>query len=339
MENINKGNMTISFDNSKKSDNGNNIDLSICIVSWNIKAKLYKCLDSINKYSEDLELEIIVVDNASSDNTVELIKKDFSNIKLIENNTNRGFGKANNQALKICKGKYILLLNPDIILIEPCLKQMISFLKHNGDGGLIGCSLINIDGNIQKSYFNNFPSLVNEFFEGLLLNRIKREVLRNSKQPKETIQVGWIIVGCMMFPREVIERVKGFNEIFFMYGEDVELCFRLSKLNYKIYYLPSIKMFHYHAASSKKQKRVYFSSVLQKESMFKFLQLHYSDFNAYLYKCIWLISSLFRLSLSVVIFIPAFFGGDKIRRKFIYNIKNFSKIILWVFGYEKWVKY
>jgi len=316
-----------------------NIDLSICIVSWNISKKLIECLGSIYKHSKDLNIEVLVFDNASSDNTVEMIKNNFPQITLIENQTNIGFGRGNNVAINKSNGNYVLLINPDILIVEPCLKKMIKSLETLPQAGVIGCKLVNIDGSIQKSYFEKFPTPISELFWGMMLHKIFNYPLYSTTNITSNTEIAWIVGGCMMLRREVIAELKGFDERFFMYGEDIDLCFRIKNMGLKSYYLPNIKMLHYHGVSSKKQKKRYFAAVMQREAMKIFMEKHYGESTAFLYQLIWMVSGLVRVFLLLVGFVIVLltFNNKKLHVLFE-TIENYVHIVSWGFGFEKWCR-
>ena len=313
------------------------IDLTICIVNWNTRDILRKCLQSIYTYSEDLAIEIIIVDNASTDGTVGQFKSEYPDVLIIENKNNIGFGRANNQAIHQSRGKYILLLNPDIILIEPCLTEMINFLKNHSKVGCVGTKLINTDNRIQKSYFKTFPTPFNQFKEGMLLNRLKNIISPKDKDTQNRFEVAWLVGACMMFKSELLKTLRGFDEQYFMFGEDVDLCYQLKKIGFKIYYLNDIKMLHHHAVSSKQQVKRYFSAVLQKESRYKFMKKNYGNSKAVFFRLGWFFSGLMR----VILLIPTLFLSFIIRMKkattIFFITEKYTRIITWALGFEKWV--
>lgn len=234
------------------------MDLSIIIVNYNVKEFLRNLLDSIDKALQNISTEIIVVDNASDDGSVELLKSKFPTVKLIENKTNLGFGKANNQALKISKGKYILLINPDTIVGEDTFTKMIKFLEVQKDAGLAGCKILNPDGSLQLACRRSFPGpwtsfckvtgLSNLFPNSKLFARYNLTYLDEN----QTYEVDAISGSFMMFSREVYEKVGGFDEQFFMYGEDLDLCYRIQKAGYKVFYLHTTQVIHYKGESTKR---------------------------------------------------------------------------------------
>jgi GT2 family glycosyltransferase len=234
------------------------LDLSIIIVNYNVKEFLQNLLHSIDKASQNLSSEIIVVDNASDDGSVELMISKFPSVKLIENKTNLGFGKANNQALKIAEGKYFLLINPDAVVREDTFKKMIEFLEEHKDAGLAGCKILNPDGSLQLACRRSFPGPWTSFCKVTGLSNL----FPNSKMfarynltyldENQTYEVDAISGSFMMLKKEVYEKVGGFDEQFFMYGEDLDLCYRIQKADYKVFYVHTTQVIHYKGESTKR---------------------------------------------------------------------------------------
>lgn len=314
------------------------IDLSVCIVSWNSSDKLRQCLHSIYKHSEGLNIEVIVFDNASSDGTSQMVECDFPQVLFIANSTNIGFSCGNNIAINKSKGDYILLLNPDIVVLEPCFKKMISFLIQNEDAGLVGCRLVDINGLVQKSCFRFFPTPLSELIWGIMAKNIY-DHFHHSKEIMFATEVAWLIGGCMLFKGNILKMLEGFDNRYFMYGEDVDICYRLNKMGLRSYYLPEVKMLHYHGASSQKQKRACFSTVMQKESVYKFMVKNYGLLSGCLYRVAWTLSSFLR-----VILLATWTGFCAVTAK---NRKNhfhktlgcYMRVLSWCFGNEKWVRH
>lgn len=234
------------------------MDLSIIIVNYNVKEFLQNLIYSIEKASSDLNIEIIVVDNASSDGSVELIEEKFPSIKLIANEKNLGFSAANNAGLKIAKGKFLLLLNPDTLVQEDTFKNLIEFFQKSPDAGLVGCKILNPDGTLQLACRRGFPGPWTSFCKVTGLSTL----FPNSKlfarynltylDENQTYEVDAISGSFMMFTREVYEKVGGLDEQFFMYGEDLDICYRVQKAGYKNYYVHSTQIIHYKGESTKR---------------------------------------------------------------------------------------
>ncbi len=233
-------------------------ELSIIIVNYNVKEFLKNLIDSINKASQNLNVEIIVIDNASDDGSVEMIKEKFNQIILIENKTNVGFGKANNQGLRIAKGKYILLLNPDTLVAEDTFTKMIEFFESHSESGMAGCKILNPDGTLQLACRRSFPGPWTAFTKVTGLSTLfpKSKLLARYNltylDENQTYEVDAISGSFMMMRKEVYDNVGGFDEQFFMYGEDLDLCYRIQKAGYKIYYVHTTQIIHYKGESTKR---------------------------------------------------------------------------------------
>ena len=237
------------------------LELSIIIVNYNVKEFLQNLIYSIKKASSGITSEIIIVDNNSEDDSVDFIREKFlplGGIKLIANNENLGFSKANNIGLKEAKGKYLLLLNPDTVVSEDSFKKMIEFFQSNTEAGLAGCKILNPDGSLQLACRRSFPGpwtafckvtgLGSLFPKSPLFARYNLTYLNEN----ETYEVDAVSGSFMMMTREAYEKVGGLDEEFFMYGEDLDLCYRIQKAGLKVYYVHSTQIIHYKGESTKR---------------------------------------------------------------------------------------
>jgi GT2 family glycosyltransferase len=224
------------------------VNLSIIILSYNTKALTLGCIGSlINQYKKELdldELEIIIVDNNSSDGSVNILR-DNKSIELIESRKNLGFGRGCNLGAKSAKGKYLLFLNSDTEALDKGFLRMIEFMEGNPKIGILGGKLENIDGSTQPSagkFYNLFNLLI------MLLGLERFGFLRSS--PNNVKKVDWVSGACMMVRRDFFERILGFDEKFFMYIEDMEICYRAQKLEFGTYFYPDTKLKHVSFGSS-----------------------------------------------------------------------------------------
>lgn len=255
-------------------------DLSIILINYKTPSLLKQCIKSIQKNSPKLDYEIIVVDNNSNDGTVEMIEESFmynyknekiNNIELILNNQNLGFPKAVNQAVKKSRGRYILLLNPDITILENSLEQMIDYMEKNTQIAVIGPKLINPNGTIQESCFSRFTTLQIVLYRRTWLGKSKRgqKTLSNftmkSWDHSCSREVAWILGSCMLVRKAAIENVGIMDERFFMYLEDVDWCRRFWKAGYKVLYYPDVKMVHYYARASASESGL-FKAIFNKQT-------------------------------------------------------------------------
>ncbi len=233
-------------------------DLSVIIVNYNVKEFLANSVKSILKSASSLKCEIIVVDNASADGSVEYISSLFPQIIVIANADNLGFGAANNQALGIAKGKFIALINPDTIVKEDTFTKLIEFFAENPTAGIAGCRVLNPDGTLQLACRRSFPGpwvsftkisgLSSLFPKSRLFARYNLTYLDEFK----TYEVDAISGSFMFIRREVYEKTKGFDPDFFMYGEDLDLCFRAKDAGYGVYYLHTTEIIHYKGESTRR---------------------------------------------------------------------------------------
>ncbi len=231
---------------------------SIIIVNYNVKAFLQNCLLSIRKACEKIDHEIIVVDNASDDGSVELIKKNFPEIILIESQTNLGFSRANNLGLSRSNGKYICLINPDTIVEENTFEIMINFMDRHSEVGLAGCKILNPDGTFQLACRRSFPTPWVAFTKIVGLSKLFPKSKLFAKynltflDENQSYEVDAVSGSFMFLRREVYKNVGGLDESFFMYGEDLDYCYRVKKAGYKVYYVHSTQIIHFKGESTKR---------------------------------------------------------------------------------------
>lgn len=236
------------------------MDLSIIIVNYNVRQFLENALASVYRAMEGVQGEVFVVDNASDDGSVEMVTAKFPHVYLIENKANVGFAKANNAALKRAKGKYLLLLNPDTIVQEDTIKVMINFFDENPDAGLAGCKILNPDGSFQLPCRRSFPTpwvaftkifgLSALFPKSKLFGKYNLTYLSED----ETFEVDAISGSFMFLRRDVYEAVGGLDESFFMYGEDLDWCYRVAKGGYSVYYVHATQIIHFKGESTRRSE-------------------------------------------------------------------------------------
>ena len=231
------------------------IDLSIVIVNWNVRDLLRRCLHSISNLQSPISnSEVIIVDNASTDGSVEMVRAEFPGVHLITNADNRGFPAANNQGLAIAQGRYVLLLNPDTEVTGDALETMIAFADAHPDVGLIGPQLLNPDGSVQPSR-RRFPTLLTAFCESTWLEGYApRRLLERYyvlDRPNDTVQdVDWVTGAAMMARREAIAQVGPMDDGFFMYSEELDWCRRFREAGWRVVYLPAAQIVHHVGKSS-----------------------------------------------------------------------------------------
>lgn len=253
-------------------------NLSICIVSWNTLELLRQCLLSIQGCADDADVEVIVVDNASTDGSAEMVRLEFPAVRLFANDANSGFAAGCNTAVRSSTGRYILLLNSDTVILPPALHVMMRFLDEHPEAGAVGCRLLNPDGSPQVSY-RRFPTLTWRYAISILLSKAHHHIrpLRGmldtfvrGEGPSHPVAVDWVSGACLMTRREVFEEVGYLDERFFMFCEEIDWCHRVRKASWEIYYVPDAEVIHYSGQSSKQNKlRTYWSVVRSSYEYFR----------------------------------------------------------------------
>ena len=230
-------------------------EVSVIVVSWNTKDILRQCLESLYRESNDIELELILVDNASTDGSPEMVRQEFPQAILICNSQNRGFAAANNQGIEIAKGRFVLLLNPDTVILDRAIQKTIAFAEQHPRAGAVGIRNIHADGQLQKNCFQ-YASLLNLAITTSSLHRL----FSNSKFFSRERMNWWdytdsrkvdVVAGCyMLVPRKVIDEIGGLDEAYFMYGEEMDWCWRMAKAGLEVWYCNDAKIIHYGGMST-----------------------------------------------------------------------------------------
>jgi GT2 family glycosyltransferase len=221
-------------------------DLSISIINWNTRDLLASCLESVEQNHNGLNVEVIVVDNASTDGSQEMVQKQFPNVLLVQNQENLGFARANNLAIEQSRGRYIMLLNSDTLLQPGSLHVMVSFMDSHPEVGIVGAELLNIDGSLQPSW-SRFPTILSEVL-GVNFRSRKRYVSHNSTL---AYQVDWVGGACLLIRHTAMNQVGLLDERYFMYSEELDWCYRAKQLGWLICYLPGAKVVHIGGQSSR----------------------------------------------------------------------------------------
>ena len=233
------------------------MDLSIVIVNYNSKDKTFFCLNSIYKSNlNGISFEVIVVDNDSSEKIEEELKNKYPSVVFIQSDENLGMGSGNNLGIKNSTGKYILILNPDTEVRPNTIKKLYDYANNDKNIGLIGPKLFYPDGKIQNSCYH-FPNLLIPFFRRTFLSKFAKGYLdyylmKNTDLSKP-LEVDWIMGSCLLVRRSLLDKIGLFDERFFMYFEDTDLCRRIKLSGWKVIYLPSAEVIHHHGRASAKR--------------------------------------------------------------------------------------
>ncbi len=292
------------------------VEISIIIISYNVEAFLEQCLYSVYKSAINFEIEVFVVDNNSVDNSAEMVKSKFPDVKLICNNENKGFAYACNQGIKLSKGEYILLLNPDTVIQESSLFLCKNFMDENVSAGALGVRMINGKGEFLPESKRSLPTPISAFYKMFGFSKLfpKSKVFGKYQLKyidENEIHKVEVLSGAYMFIRKnVLDKIGLLDEDFFMYGEDIDLSFRISQANYDNYYFPNTTIIHYKGESTKKTSIKYVKIFYN--AMLIFAAKHYKGkkrrlFRFAIYCAIYLRAaiSLFRQIIQIT-FLPFF---------------------------------
>jgi len=254
------------------------VDVSIIIVNWNTKQLLQDCLTSVYERAGEVDYEIIVVDNASTDGSAEMVKIDFRQVILIENTENRGFAAANNQGMAVAKGRYVLLLNSDTVVLDNVIANTVRFADENPQAAVTGCRVLNPDRTLQRTCFM-FPSILNMLLSSTYLYKLfpKNRFFGREQMTwwdRSDVRKVDVVTGCfMLVRREAIEQVGVMDERFFMYGEETDWCYRFWKKGWTVMFTPVGQIIHFGGQST--AKRPVAMIVQLRLSILKFIRKHY----------------------------------------------------------------
>ena len=245
-------------------NNANQPDVSFVIVSFNTRELLRECLNSLYERCAGITMEVFVVDNVSRDGSADMVAQDFPAVRLIRSDTNLGFAAANNRAMPLCKGRYVVLLNSDAFLHPEAIQRSIQYMDAEPKIGLGGARLVGRDGSWQPSS-RMFPSFLNDFLtlSGLAdkypASRFFGRFNRTWADPNQAADVDWVPGAFSIIRRSVLEQVGYFDEIFFLYYEEVDLCRRIKRAGYLVRYWPDVVVTHLGGESSKTVTTLTFS--------------------------------------------------------------------------------
>lgn len=287
------------------------MELLVIIVNYNVKYFLKQCLTSVRIASKNMDCEVYVVDNNSVDGSVEMVKQDFPEVKLIANKNNVGFSKANNQAIRLAKGKYVLLLNPDTLVEEDTFTKVVNYMNAHPEAGGLGVHMIDGKGNFLPESKRGLPTPWVAFYKIFGLSKLFPKSKRFGRYhltylDKNQIHEVEILSGAFMLLRKtVLDKTGLLDEDYFMYGEDIDLSYRIIKAGYKNIYFPDTRIIHYKGESTKKSS-VNYVFVFYK-AMVIFARKHFSSKRA----------QLFSILIKLAIFLRAFLS---ITKRFIQKI-------------------
>jgi GT2 family glycosyltransferase len=275
------------------------MELLISIVSWNTRDLLRRCLASLEIHCRPDHARIVVIDNASSDGSPEMVLQEFPFATLIESGGNLGFGKAHNLIGKNYTEPFVLFLNPDTEFVEAAHERMLEVLKERADVGLVGCRMINLDGSVQPLGWQWHTSPWTELVSGLFISQWSTRFWQRLLPYHDPTKDGFVrklYGGCLMGRRELLDRIGWFDERFFMYAEDVDLSRRVESVGSRLYYLSSAKLIHLCGSASAKAPGQ-FAALMQCESIAKLMEKYYGPVGSWSYILLIRIRALSRLAM------------------------------------------
>lgn len=278
--------------------------ISVIIVNYNVEYFLEQCLNSVKTALKNVSGEVFVVDNNSIDQSVEMVKAKFPEYNLIANKDNRGFSKANNQAIEISKGEYVLLLNPDTVVEEDTFQKVIEFMDSHSDAGGLGVRMLDGKGKFLPESKRGLPTPAVAFYKIFGLSSIFPKSKKFGHyhlgylSEFETNEIEILSGAFMLMRKETLDKVGLLDEAFFMYGEDIDLSYRIIKGGYKNYYFPETRIIHYKGESTKKSSVNYVFVFYR--AMVIFAEKHFSQKNAKLFSFLINLAIYLRAGLAII---------------------------------------
>lgn len=315
-------------------------ELSIIIVNWNSANYLDTCIRTIRENTRGLRYEIIVVDNASYDGSEAVARRHGDSVRFFQSDENLGFARANNLGFRHSVGKTLLFLNPDTEIRGDALVRMNDCLSRLSDAGCLGCRILNADGSVQTSCIQSFPTILNQFLDSEFMRCLwpNSGLWGNASlflDPKEAVEVEAISGACLMMNRGIFEQIGLFSEDYFMYTEDVDLCYKVRQAGYKNYYIPKATIIHFGGGSSGK-KGSNFSAIVMRESRVKFFRKTKGYLYSLMYRISTLIAALVRIAVLATLF-PVFMIRKR-NDSWKYSFQKWRSILEWSIGFGKYVK-
>ncbi|RIK43358.1 MAG: hypothetical protein DCC58_09715 [Chloroflexi bacterium] len=315
------------------------VDLSVIVVNWNSVTYLRSCLQSVLCAGGPLVVEVIVIDNGSFDGSDAFVAREFPTVRFIQSRENGGFARANNRAFEEATGRNVVFLNPDTEVVGAALERMSRFLDTVHDVGAVGCRLLNTDGTLQMSCIQSFPTLINQAVDAELLRKVApRSPLWGMRalfeDPRTPARVEAVSGACLMIRSATFELVGRFSEDYFMYAEDLDLCFKLHQAGFANYYLGSAEVVHHGGQSSSAASEGHFANIVMRESVARFMRLRRGVLSCYLYRATTGIAAAARVSFLAIALVATL--GQVHRPALQRALRKWTRILNWTLGREQW---
>ncbi len=314
------------------------MDLSIICVNWNSVDYLRECIASIYANTHDVSFEIIVVDNASPQKGVELLKDRFTDIKILKSSRNVGFAAANNLGFEASVGEYVLFLNPDTELLGPTVNILLDHIRALPDAGIVGCKMLNSDHSVQITSIQKFPKILNQIvnIEYLQLHWPSCPIWDIGplfSEQSHPVRVEVIPGACMLLRRSVFQQVGMFSEDYFMYAEDLDLNYMVKQAGYKNYYISKAAIIHHGGKSSSQQEVSQWATMMKYRAMTRYYRKTRGRFYEAMYRTAMGFVALGRLVLLGLMypFGSVLWDGKSIRNSF----EKWKVVLKWAIGRQK----
>lgn len=314
------------------------VELSIVIVNWNSADYVLTCLRTVREQTTELSYEVIVVDNASFDGCRDRVLREHPGVVFIQSEENLGFARANNMGATYARGCVLLFLNPDTEIRDRAIERLYSRMQALPDAGIVGCRLLNSDGSLQTSCVQSLPTVVNQLLDAEVLRRWFPMAglwgtAALSESGNSVAEVEAVAGACMMIRRGTFDRVGGFGSNYFMYTEDLDLCYRTRRAGFPTYYVGEAAIVH-HGGGSSKQVRSNFSNVMMRESVGRFLRESRGPFYSTCYRAAMSGAAIVRLVMLMMLF-PVCLAR---RRVFEWRSSwvKWVAIVRWGLGLTRW---
>lgn len=314
------------------------MDLTIIIVNWNTRELLKNCLRSIADNGSSLQVQTIVVDNNSADGSREMVSECFPVVKLLNSGANLGFARANNLGLPFAAAPAILFLNPDTELSGEALEAMVRFLQNHPDVGALGCKIKGLKGEIKPLGLQWYPTPLTEairFFAVSDHSFRTRSFWLPHHDPERSGFVKKLYGACLLVRKEVLDKIGSFDERFFMYCEDVDLCRRIRAGGWRIYYMSDVCIMHL-GGSSSSQAPGAFAVLMTCESLEKFMRKHYGFLGAVCYRAVAFAGSSFRFAVLYLASLLSSMGlRIPVKTALAGSLRKNMMILRWTLGLQR----
>lgn len=313
------------------------VELSVVVVNWKSANYVRECIKSIRQHAPAFSFEIIVVDSGSFDGCGEMLSREFPNVRFVQSQNNVGFATANNLGAELARGRFLLFLNPDTEVSAGALEKLVAALEQFPSAGLAGARLLNSDGSLQTSCIQSFPTILNQVLDSEWLRRIfpnsrlwGMAPLRGKSVVPSAVEV--VSGACILIRRSLFKSLSGFDRRFFMYSEDLDICYRVRQSDSDCLYVPDAIIVH-HGGGASNSARSMFSVVMMRESVCRLFKFHRRSFAAFGYRAAMGCSALIRL--------PFIFGGMAIQKigggaPNSKSLRKWIAILRWSLGLESW---